>query len=242
VHGSKRHGRRHYDEADNDPVVLHRVSARRGRLIVPPPMKGSRDILVHQNVMADNEGLDRIQDDEDLNRMRDLHLLVPLQSTARLAVNEELPQNRRYARPWAAQFAADAGRAFYARFGQPLRLNSAVRTVEYQLQLQRVNGNAAAVDGDGASPHLTGQALDFGKRGMSIAQIAWMRAYLAPLMHAGKVDVEEEFQQACFHISVYRSYVPLLKPIVKNAPKVEVAQAHPELPLHTAVAAAATLR
>ena len=57
-----------------------------------------------------------------------------------------------------------------------------------------------------ASPHLTGQALDFGKRGMSSAELAWMRAYLLPLMTAGKIDVEEEFQQACFHISVYRRY------------------------------------
>ncbi len=35
-----------------------------------------------------------------------------------------------------------------------------------------------------------------------------MRTYLRPLMQVGKVDVEEEFQQACFHISVYRSYAP----------------------------------
>ena len=86
---------------------------------------------------------------------------------ARLWVNDELPENRRYARPWASRFATDTARAFYSRFHQPLHLNSAVRTVAYQLRLQLVNGNAAAVDGDGASPHLTGQALDFGKRGMS---------------------------------------------------------------------------
>jgi hypothetical protein len=34
-----------------------------------------------------------------------------------------------------------------------------------------------------------------------------MRAYLLPLQTAGKIDVEEEFQQSCFHISVYKSYV-----------------------------------
>jgi Family of unknown function (DUF5715) len=213
------------------PLVLPSLYTRRGKLIVPPPMKGSWDILVHQNTMADSEGLDRIQDDDDLNRMRALHLLVPLQSSARLVVNEELPLNRRYARPWTARFAVDTARAFYARFHQPLRLNSAVRTVEYQLRLQRVNGNAAAVDGDGASPHLTGQAVDFGKRGMSIAEIAWMRAYLAPLMRAGKLDVEEEFQQACFHISVYRSYMPMMKPKTKTAPKMEVAQLRAEQPI-----------
>ncbi len=55
---------------------------------------------------------------------------------------------------------------------------------------------------------MTGEALDFGKRDMSTEEIAWMRTYLRPLMQVGKVDVEEEFQQACFHISVYHSYAP----------------------------------
>jgi len=215
------------------PVVLRPLYTRSGRLIVPPPMKGSREILVHQNTMADSEGLDRIQDDADLDHMRAAHLLVPLADSRAMQVNEGLPMNRRYARPWTARFAVDTARAFYARFHQPLHLNSAVRTVEYQLRLQQVNGNAAAVDGDAASPHLTGQALDFGKRGMSIAQIAWMRAYLGPLMQAGKLDVEEEFQQACFHISVYRNYAPLLKPKAKAAPKVEMAQT--ELAVHAAL-------
>jgi hypothetical protein len=30
-------------------------------------------------------------------------------------------------------------------------------------------------------------------------------------MRAGKIDVEEEFKQACFHVSVYRSYAPVVK-------------------------------
>jgi len=208
-------------EAADDAVKLMVVPlySRNGRLIVPPPLKGTREILVHQNTMADDEGLTRIQDDADLDRMRAQHLLVPFPDMAALDVNEELPMNRRYARPWTVKFAADTARAFYARFHEPLHLNSAVRTVNYQLRLMRVNGNAAAVDGDTASPHLTGQAIDLGKRGMSVAEIAWMRAYLLPLMQAGKVDVEEEFQQACFHISVYGSYAPKKKVV-----RTEVAQ------------------
>jgi hypothetical protein len=179
---------------------------RTGRLIIPPPLRGSREILVHQNQMANAAGLQRIQNDEELDRLRDSHQLVQLANTSSLHVNPELPDNRRCARPWTARFASDIARAYYARFGQPLELNSAVRTIAYQLRLQRVNGNAADVAGETASPHLTGQAIDFGKRGMSVAEIAWMRMYLAPLMQAGEIDVEEEFQQACFHISVYRSY------------------------------------
>ncbi len=64
------------------------------------------------------------------------------------------------------------------------------------------------MEGDTASPHLTGEAIDLAKHGMSKTEIAWMRAYLAPLIQQGKVDVEEEFEQACFHVSVYQSYAP----------------------------------
>ncbi len=207
---------------------------RDGRLLVPPPLKGSRDILVHQNQMADDSGLTRIQDDADLARMRRAHLLVDLEDSASLRINEGLPENRRAARPWAVRFANDIASAFYQHFGEALQVNSAVRTVAYQLRLQRTNGNAAAVDGEGASPHLTGQALDFGKRGMSVAQIAWMRSYLMPLIEAGKIDVEEEFQQACFHISIYSTYVPATH---KRVPaRTELAQA--PRPAHTHSAAA----
>ncbi len=207
------------------PMVLPNLYSAGGRLLVPPPMKGSRDILLHQNTMADSDGLSRIQDDDDLNRMRAAHLLVPIPESNFLQVNSDLPANRRYARPWTERFVEDTAHAFYAQFKQPLRLNSAVRTVAYQVRLQRVNGNAAAAEGDWASPHLTGQAIDFGKRGLTVTQIAWMRAYLGPIMDSGKIDVEEEFQQACFHISVYKAYAPAAK-TKPRAADLEVAQVH----------------
>jgi hypothetical protein len=181
---------------------------RHGRLILPKPLKGSHEILVHQNEMADDEGLDRIQDDEDLEAMRAKKLLVALPVNQGLRVDERLPINRRYSRPWTAKFLADLSRAHYAHFHRPLQVNSAVRTVDFQLRLMQVNGNAAPADGDTASPHLTGQAVDIAKHGLSRTEIAWMRGYLLPLIEQGKVDVEEEFQQACFHVSVYRRYVP----------------------------------
>lgn len=188
------------------PAVLPEIYDRNGRLVMPAPLRGSREVLIHQNTMANNDGLERIRDDAALDRLRAEHALVSFPLSGSLHINEDLPYNRRCARPWTVQFAADIARDFYNRFHQPLQVNSAVRTVMYQARLQRVNGNAAATDGDAASPHLTGQAIDFGKRGMNTAQLAWMRAYLLPLIEAGKIDVEEEFQQACFHISVYRRY------------------------------------
>ncbi len=209
------------DVASNPMFVP--LYSREGKLLIPPPLRGSHDILVHQNQMADDAGLTRIQDDADLARMRRAHLLVDFEESASLRLNERLPGNRRSARPWTVAFATDTAHAFFARFGEALQLNSAVRTVAYQLRLQRVNGNAAATEGESASPHLTGQAIDIGKRGMSAAEIAWMRSYLLPLIDAGKIDVEEEFQQACFHISVYAGYRPA--PMRRAPPRTEVAQA-----------------
>lgn len=200
------------------PAVLPTLYNKRGRLIVPPPLKGSREILVRQNEVADREGLDRIQNKADLADMRDKRMLVPLPVNYSVQVDDRLPADRRYCRPWTARFLANMARAHYARFHTPLQVNSAVRTVEFQQRLIRVNGNAAPAEGDTASPHLTGQAIDIAKHGLSRTEIAWMRGYLLPLIQEGKIDVEEEFQQACFHISVYKKY---LSPSV--APKREVA-------------------
>ena len=208
-------------DAAVSPAVLPELYDSNGRLVMRAPLKGSRDVLVHQNVMADNDGLERIQTDADLERLRAAHLLVALPASESLHVNEDLPANRRVARPWTAMFAVDIGRAFYQRFHEPVYLTSAVRTVQYQARLQMVNGNAAGLWGDTASPHLTGQAVDLAKRGMSNAELAWMRGYLLPLMQAGKIDVEEEFHQACFHVSVYRSYA-----VGRRVLQHEVAQVH----------------
>jgi Family of unknown function (DUF5715) len=144
----------------------------------------------------------------------------PSPTNGGLRVDERLATNRRYCRPWTAHFLSDLSRVHYTRFQRPLQVNSAVRTVAYQRTLGRVNGNAAAADGDIASPHLTGATIDIAKKGLSMQEIGWMRAFLLPLETAGKIDVEEEFHQACFHITVYKSYLPAadLESIAKRAP------------------------
>lgn len=196
-------------DAVEQPLVLPAVTeGAHGRLVIPPPLRGSREILLHQNQVASDDGLGRVQDDADLEAMRHRGMLVAVPEDAALHIDDRLPRNRRYCRPWTAQFLAALAHAHDARFHAPLQLTSAVRTVAFQQHLQRINGNAAPADGDTASPHLTGQAVDLGKRGLSLTEIAWLRGYLLPLIEAGKIDVEEEFRQSCFHISVYRRYSP----------------------------------
>lgn len=170
------------------------------------PLRGSHESLVRQNQRDDAEGLVRIQDQAQLLDLESAGDLVPIPVSVALRVNPSLPPERRYCRPWTARFLAALARSHYARFHRPIEIDSAVRTVSFQRQLQLINGNAAPAEGDVASPHLTGAAIDIGKKRMSFSEKSWMRAWLLPIQSAGKIDVEEEFHQACFHIDVYRSF------------------------------------
>ena len=175
---------------------------------MPAPLRGSLESLERQNERLDADGLERIEDEADLADRIEHHLLVPLPVSDALTVNAELPDLHRYCRPWTAQFLADLAQAHEAAFHRSFEVSSAVRTIEYQKRLMRTNGNAAAAEGDIVSPHLTGATVDIAKDGMSRAEIAWMRRRLLALETAGNIDVEEEFRQACFHITVYKSYEP----------------------------------
>lgn len=187
--------------------------------ITPPPLRGSRESLIRQNEKTEAEGLERIEDAADLRDRIAHKLLVPVPASAALAVNANLPEQYRYCRPWTATFLADLARAHDAVFHRPVMVSSAVRTIEYQRQLERVNGNAAPAEGDIVSPHLTGGTIDIAKGEFTRQEIAWMRAWLKPLQTAGKIDVEEEFLQACFHITVYQNYVPPPAPARKPRPR-----------------------
>jgi hypothetical protein len=175
---------------------------------MPAPLFGSHESLERQNTRLDAEGLERIEDESDLVDRIARKLLVPIPASSALAVNAGLPQTHRYCRPWTALFLTDLSRAHAAAFHRPLEVSSAVRTMEYQKRLMEVNGNAAPAEGDIVSPHLTGATIDIAKDGLSRSEIAWMRRRLLALEVAGKIDVEEEFRQACFHITVYKNYAP----------------------------------
>lgn len=191
-------------------------------IVAMAPLRGSLESLTRQNQKTDADDLERIEDDADLHDRIARGMLVPVPASDALTINANLPPDRRYCRPWTASFLLDLARAHQAEFHHPFEVSSAVRTVEYQKHLMRTNGNAAAAEGDVASPHLTGAAIDIAKSGLSRSEIYWMRNRLSALEDEGKIDVEEEFRQACFHITVYKSYTgagPAHKPDRPPAPE-----------------------
>jgi hypothetical protein len=210
------------DAADDAPVT-EMATLELPRAGVPISLRGSLASLQRQNMRLEAEGMERILDEDDLNSRIAHRLLTPLPASANLTVNPSLPENRRYCRSWTGRFLSDLAKAHAAAFHRPFQVNSAVRTVEYQKRLMRTNGNAASAEGDIVSPHLTGATIDIGKQGMTRAELMWMRRQLLALQNAGKIDVEEEFEQACFHITVYKTYTAprpmqkLAQPAVRDA-------------------------
>ncbi len=175
-------------------------------------LRGTHDSLVRQNERVELESLERIEDDNDLQNRIASGSLVHVPEAAGLIVNPGLPEDRRYCRQWTADFLSDLSRAHEAQFHKPLIVSSAVRTVEFQKHLMRVNHNAADAEGDIVSPHLTGATIDIAKSGLSRREMQWMRDHLFAYQTAGVIDVEEEFRQRCFHITVYKNYSPASSP------------------------------
>ena len=58
---------------------------------MPVALRGSHEVLVHQNIIADVEGLSRIQDDAQLSAMVRSGDLVALPASAGLAIDPRLP-------------------------------------------------------------------------------------------------------------------------------------------------------
>ena len=185
-------------------VVRRRARAR--HIYWNPVFRGSRESLLKQNEEIDRLQLPRIEDEAQLEELVLRQELVPLPESSSLVVAGNLPANRRYCRPWTADFLRDMGQAYYQEFHAPLQVTSAVRTVEVQHKLRRHNRNAAPETGDTASSHLAGLTIDIAKRGMSKQQKRWMDDYMLPLKAMGLIEPEEERRQPVFHIMVSQRY------------------------------------
>jgi hypothetical protein len=147
-------------------------------------------------------GLARIQDDAELQRMVADGRLTALPWTKALSIAPSLPAGRRYVLSFVTPFLLTLSEQYYAKFGKPLVIDSAVRDADTQRRLRKRNRNAAPVDGETASSHETGATIDIAKRGMTSAQLQWTRAMLSYEVVMNRVIVEEERHQACFHTMV----------------------------------------
>ena len=196
THSAKIHKSRH---SALNPIPHWRLSRW------TPMFPGSHDMLVHQNEELNRLQLPRIADEGELIRYEVSQVLVPVSETEALKIAADLPDSRRYCRPWTRDFLQDFSQAYYNQFHSSLQVNSLVRTMEQQGRLRRHNRYAAPEWGDTASTHLTGVTFDLSRRGLTGEQYGWILAYLLPLKESGMVDPIEE-SQPVLHVVVFEKY------------------------------------
>ena len=170
-----------------------------------PLFPGSHDLLVEQNVELDRLQIPRMNNEYELLQSELSNELVPVSESESLKIAEDLPDTRRYCRPWTRDFLQDISQAFYEVFRTPLQVNSLVRTADQQRRLRRHNRFAAPEAGETASTHLAGVTADLSRRGLSNTQYQWIRSYLLPLQEKGLVNPIEE-RQPVLHVVVFEKY------------------------------------
>ena len=191
------------------PRHVHHASGKRSRLrrvLWNPLFRPSHESLLRQNEEIDRLELPRIQDDEELERLKASQDLVPIVAGKTIRIDPRLDPDRRYCRPWTLEFLQDLSEAYYNEFHDQIQVNSAVRTVLVQKKLRRHNRNAAPETGDTASSHLAGITVDLQRRGMTKKEIHWVEQYMLPMKDLGLVEPEEERHQWVFHVAVSGRY------------------------------------
>lgn len=172
-------------------------------------LRGSRQSLDKQMLMAKRLHFPIIKNDRDIRRMYNRHELfnLPWQGEGFYLDPDigSLDSNNRelytLVRMPVVKFISILGRDFKDRFNKRLKITSLVRTMEYQKKLQHHNANATDVS---RSAHLTGAAIDISYKETTREELDWMRARLARLESENLLEATEERFQACFHVMVFR--------------------------------------
>jgi len=157
--------------------------------------------MIRQNQEIDRLQLPRIVNDRQLHQLISQGELVRIKENESLKVSEVVLGDHKFVRPWTESFLEDMSRSFYLRFGIPLVVDSAVRTVEQQQKLRRINRYAAPEDGPLPSSHLAGITVDLAKRRYSAKERKWILLYLK---YKGLSLATEE--PNCFHVAVLEIY------------------------------------
>lgn len=180
--------------------------ARRRAYVWVPPLVATDASQAIQNERANQYHLARLRNLAMVQEFRAEGLLVSVPSRMPYYYLHTVSADYSYLRPWSKLFLDQLSRDYYARFRQPLRITSMLRTVYVQREMTRWNPNAADAVGADRSSHLTGATLDISKHGMNYRGELWMRQYLVRMERAGYLYAIEEFHEPCFHVMVFPTY------------------------------------
>ena len=181
-----------------------------------------------QNERANIYNLSRMQNSAMIQRFYRAGLLDSVPYRTGSYYLYDIAPAYRYLRPWSKLFLDRLSQEFYARFGQPLRVTSLIRTVNSQIRLSHFDPDAASATGPNRSAHLTGAAMDISKRFMSYQEVLWMRSVLYQLKQEGVIYAIEEFVEPDFHVMVYPTYRQYVAQLIARSSDVREADARPQ--------------
>ena len=100
--------------------------------------------------------------------------------------------------------------AYYQKFKVPLRISSLLRSMDYQISLNKTNANSFVVRGKGSlPPHTSGCAVDIPRRNLTAEEQNFMMKLFAEMERANKIDaLREGNDNACFHFFIFPDGVP----------------------------------
>lgn len=168
-----------------------------------PILKGSFESQQRQYAVALHYDMIHIVDDAHLEEMVSSGQLVKIPDTVGIKTDERLPENLRYVLPHVADYLIILGRDFYNKFGTEIQINSAVRTIAYQIGLRGRNRNAAPVVGERRTSHTTGATIDIAKLPLTKEQLTWIRNHLVAKEINFMMEATEEHRQAVFHVMIF---------------------------------------
>ena len=94
--------------------------------------------------------------------------------------------------------------AFAQKFNAPLRISSLIRSMDYQISLNKTNGNSFRAGKGSFPPHTSGCAFDLPRRTLSGSAQNFMMEQLAHLEQTKNGDaIIEGNVNACFHSFIY---------------------------------------
>lgn len=99
----------------------------------------------------------------------------------------------------------ELSKAYFQKFGRPLRVTSLTRSMDYQVLLNQGNANSFNVrSSEALPPHTSGCAFDLARKHMPVDEQNFVMQELAKMERDGKLDALIEYGvNACFHIFIY---------------------------------------
>lgn len=111
--------------------------------------------------------------------------------------------------PEAGKFIEEIAHEYKEKFNRPLRLVALVRSMDYQIALNKNNpGNSRVIGADALPSHVSGYAFDIAYKQMTAEEQNFLMQKLADDEKAGKIDALRESgtfgaDAVAFHVFVY---------------------------------------